>query len=61
MYLPLIVLVCLWLVLWQGLRIGRRGYRKQVLDQQERLAKIEGHLAAMSSQLERIVAALEKR
>lgn len=60
MLLPLAVLVVVWLLIWRVFRVGKGGYRKLIADNQERMALIEKHLAAISGQLERIASAVER-
>ena len=60
MYLPLLLLVVVWLVLWKGIGLGKGGYRKVISQNQERMSQIEQHLGQISRQLERIASWLEQ-
>lgn len=59
MYGPLLLLVVVWLVIWKR-GFGKGGYRKFIVDNQERMAQIEKHMGEISRQLERIAASLER-
>src|ERR1700730_15209558 len=59
MYGPLLLLVVVWLVIWKR-GFGKGGYRKFIVENQERMAQIEKHLGEISRQLERIAASLER-
>ena len=39
---------------------GKGGYRKYIVENQERMEQIENHLAEISRQLERIATSLER-
>ncbi len=39
---------------------GKGGYRKYIVENQERMAQIENHLAEISRQLERIATSLDR-
>jgi hypothetical protein len=60
MYLPLVLLVVVWFVIWKGIGLGKGGYRKVISQNQERMSQIEQHLEQISRQLERIATWLEQ-
>jgi len=60
MYGPLVLLVIVWLVIWKGIALGKGGYRKFIVQNQEKMSQIEGHLGEISRQLERIASSLER-
>jgi hypothetical protein len=59
MYVPLLVLVVVWIFIWRK-GFGKGGYRKLIVDNQDRMAQIERHLGEISQRLERIASWLEK-
>ena len=60
MYGPLLLLVVVWVVIWKRIGFGKGGYRKFIVDNQERMAQVEKHLGEISRQLERIAVSLER-
>ena len=59
MYGPLLLLVVVWLVIWKR-GFGKGGYRRFIVENQQRMAGIEKHMGEISRQLERIAASLER-
>jgi len=58
-WVPLILLIVMWIVIWKKIGFGKGGYRKYLADNQQRMSEIEGHLSTISSSLERIAKTLE--
>jgi hypothetical protein len=60
LFAPILLLIIIWLVIWRRIGFGKGGYRKFIVENQERMAQIEKHLAEISQQLERIATSLER-